>query len=85
MEFQYKTYGRIFVADPSKIEAVMDVIKEIDDYEFTYLPTDFVAAWSDKPRYLYGHKFQMDIYALTEKCWAKGIWIYCVTGKREAY
>ncbi len=81
--FMSKTHGRIFVADESKIPAVRAKIKELDDFEYTYLPDNFVTKWNGKIETTYGHKFEIDMEQLTEACWNEGIWIFCVTGYRD--
>ena len=82
--FISKSWGRIFVADASKIADVEAIAKELDEFENSYLPTGFIAAWGgDIGAVTYGHKFEIDIDALTEKCWNAGIWIACVTGKKD--
>lgn len=82
-EFQRKTWGRIYVADPEKIEQVRSLIEQLDEFEFCYLPDGFIAPWHGHIEPVYGHKFEMDIDKLTTECWQRGIWIFCVTGRRD--
>lgn len=46
MKFEYKEYGRIFVGKEEDIQKVKDKIKEIDDYEYGYMPTDLIIVWN---------------------------------------
>lgn len=42
MTFDYKGYGRIFVEKEKDIQKVKDKIKELDDFEYEYLPDDLI-------------------------------------------
>lgn len=81
MEFIKKGYGRVFVADESKIEAVKEAMREVDSYEFEgYFPENLIVPFAGNGQDLiYTHKFEMDIDKLTELCWKREIWIWCVT------
>ena len=55
--FTHKGYGRIFVRSEEDIEKVKNKIKEIDEFEFSYLPTRFIATLSEYPALVYIGKF----------------------------
>jgi len=81
-EFQKKTYGRIWVQEADQVEKVNALIKEIDAFEWDYLPDDFIAVYDgDLEDVIWGHKFELDIAKLTQECLFRGIWIACVTGR----
>ena len=76
--FTRKGYGRIYVADPTKIEAVKAIIKAMDEFEYDYLPKDFVAPFTEYPQLVYTGKFDdLDLHELTARCFAQGIYIWC--------
>lgn len=79
-QFQKKSFGRIYVADPDAVEEVAKIIEELDPFEYEYLPKSFIAPWTGKIEPTYGYKFEADIYKITEACWNQGIWVFCVTG-----
>lgn len=82
--FSHKSYGAIYVKDEKDIPKVKEVIKEMDEFEFEYLPKEFIKPFSDYPRVCYTHKFSdLDIDDLTAKCWDKGIIIWCFDARVE--
>lgn len=83
--FSRKTYGRIFVQKPEHIQIVKDTIKEVDEFEYEYMPSDLVAVYPDEKGFIYLHKFEIDKDELTKSCIAKGVWIWCVDGQGELY
>lgn len=46
MTFDYKGYGRIFVEKKEDIKKVKDKIKELNDFEYEYLPENLICVWS---------------------------------------
>ncbi len=85
--FIKKGYGRVFVTDESHIEKVKEAMKEVDAYEFIgYFPQDLVTLFAGNGQDLiYTHKFEMDIDKLTELCWTRGIWIWCVSQHNDPF
>lgn len=82
--FDYKTHGRIFVMREGDESKVRDIIKEIDDGEACYMPSNFITVWNGNPNdIVYAHKFEADIDNLVTECWNRGVPILCVTGKRD--
>lgn len=81
--FDRKTYGRIYVTPDGNPGDVEEIIRQLDEFEHSYLPGNFIAKWNGKIEPVYGHKFEMDIDKLTAECWNRGIWIFCVTGKPD--
>ncbi len=74
-----KGYGRIYVDEAKNISKVKKIIKEMDEFEYDYLPTNFITVYIDYPAVVYTHKFcDMDLDELTAKCWAEGvkIWVF---------
>lgn len=82
MRFYTKSYGRIFVDKQENIERVKEIIKEMDDFEYTYLPDDLITVFdSNTFDTTYTHKFDsLDLGELMNRCWKEGIHIFCVTG-----
>lgn len=76
----HKGYGRIYVENVEDIPKVKDIIKEMDEYEFRYMPQDLIAPFRSYPAVVYTHKFNdLDMDALTATCWDRGIriWVFC--------
>lgn len=79
MGFTTKGYGRIYVDRPENVQVVHDEIRAMDAFEYDYLPTDFVAPFSEYPKLKYTHKFDaLDLDNLTARLWFKGIHIFCL-------
>lgn len=85
--FWRKGWGRIYVPGPAGVQAVLDAIKAVDESELAYMPKDFITVWSGgeepRPPLIYGHKFEIDMVAITEYCWTRGIRIWCVSQRNE--
>jgi hypothetical protein len=70
----HKSYGRIFVEKKEDVEKVKQVIKEMDTFEFDYLPDDLITVFNGKKDVVYTHKFDdLDLNDLMIKCWEAGI------------
>ena len=77
--FTHKGYGRIYVEHLANIGAVRKEIKEMDAFEYDYLPNDLVAPFSDYPLLAYTHKFSdIDIDLLAARLWKKGVRVFCL-------
>ena len=83
MKFPHKGYGRLFVETKEDIARVKEIIKEIDDFEYAYLPEDLITVFSeDNMRSVYTHKFSdLNMTEVMYRAWAKGINCFCVFGK----
>ena len=83
MTFGRKDYGRIFVQKEEDIQKVKDIIKEMDEFEYEYLPEKLIAVFSpENMEAVYTHKFDaLDTNELTRKCWERGIYMFCWFGK----
>ena len=84
-ELTRKGYARIYVADPEKVERVKEIIRELDEFEYDYLPGDLVAPWSEYPKLCHTHKFDgLCMNLLTRTCWDEGVFIWvCDNGFEE--
>lgn len=87
MKFPRKGYGRLFVEKESDIAALKNLIKEIDEFEYDYLPDDLITVFSEENlRSVYTHKF--DDINMTEvmcRAWAEGVKCFCVFGYINGY
>lgn len=75
----YKGYGRIYVDKPENVGKVEEIIRELDAYEFTYMPEGMVAPFSEYPAVKYTHKFNdLNMDKLIAVCWSRGIhvWVF---------
>lgn len=87
MNFPHKSYGRIFVEKEEDIQKLREIIKEIDEFEYSYLPSDLITVFSDKHMHsVYTHKFDdMNMTEVMYRAWSKGIKCFCVFGKINGY
>lgn len=77
--FPRKGAGRIYVQQEADIQEVKEIIREMDEDELRYLPDDFITTADHYPQLVYVGKFDdLPIEALTAKCWAAGVPIWCV-------
>ena len=78
-QLTHKGYGRIYVETAEQIDKVKAIIKELDEFEHSYLPEKLIAVYTEYPNVTYTHKFSdMDMNKLTAKCWEQGIkiWVF---------
>lgn len=84
--FPYKGYGRIIVKTPEEKQKVIDLIKEIDDFEFPYMPKDVIAVEKqDTTDVVYIGKFEPDLDELIQRCKQQGISIVIKTMTSAEY
>lgn len=81
-----KGYARIYVANPQDVPRVESLIKELDEFEFDYLPDGMVAPFSEYPKLVYTGKFDgLCMSRLTAECWKRGMFIWaCDNGHSYA-
>lgn len=85
-EMVRKGYGRIYVHDEKNIKEVKKIIKELDEFEYDYLPDGFIAPFSSYPEVVYTHKFcDLDMDKLTAVCWGRGIFIWVFNSHHEEF
>lgn len=78
MELVRKGKSRCFVFRKEDIQKVYDTIKEIDEFESTYTPTNWVTLWDGKEydsSMVYNGKFDIDVPKLIDECGKKGVGI----------
>ena len=79
--FTRNGYGRIIVNN-SNFETVHEIILKMDEFEYEYLPENFITDWNSflaNPILIYTHKFdELDINELTIKCASNGVFIFCL-------
>lgn len=87
MTFDRKGYGRIFAEKEEDIQKIKDIIKEIDEYEFDYLPNELITVFSeDNMKAVYTHKFcDLDMQLLTRICWERGVRMFVWYGRVNGY
>lgn len=81
MSFDYKGYGKIFVEKESDIEKVKEIIKEMDDFEYSYLPSNLIGVFEkvDIIELAYVGKFdKLNIQELLIKCWKLNIKCFAI-------
>ena len=81
--FERKTNGRIWTVTEDDVRMVHQVIKGIDEFEYSYMPENFVSVYKgDLHDTIYGHKFELDINTILQACWSQGVPVVCITGER---
>lgn len=84
--FTKKGYGRIYVQDPNHIQLVSNIIEEIDDWEYGFMPAGYITEFQNYPQVIYNHKFcDLDINKITATCWSRGIIVFCYDAGIEEY
>lgn len=85
MMFSRKGYGRIYVRTEEDVQALKNIIKEMDDYEYSYMPEDLITVFSEENfTSTYVHKFcDLDMGKVLKAAWSKGIYCFVVFGKTE--
>jgi hypothetical protein len=83
-ELVKKGNSRCFVFEKEHIEIVKDTIKEIDEFEFDYMPDDWVEFWDYPnakycPQMVYNGKFDIDVINLKIACAKKSVAISIVS------
>ena len=70
----HKGYGRIYVEKKEDIQKVKDIIKDMDEFEYNYIPKDLITVFDGEKQMTYTGKFDdLDISDLIIKCWNQGI------------
>lgn len=87
MKFPHKGYGRIFVEKEEDIQKIKEIIEEIDQFEYSYLPDNLIAVFSDENmKSVYTHKFDdMNMVEVMYRAWSKGIKCFPVFGHITGY
>lgn len=80
-----KGYARIYVEKHDDVDKVKNIIKELNEFEYGYLPERLVAPFSEYPELVYTSKFDgLCMNRLTAVCWQLGIHIWvCDNGFNE--
>ena len=79
-----KDYAAIYVNNLIDIQKVRDIIQEMDEFEFEYLPDELIKPFSEYPSVSYTYKFyDLDMDALTAICWSRGIFIWVFNAKEQ--
>jgi predicted RNA-binding protein with EMAP domain len=82
----HKGYGRIYVDKLENVQAVKQIIKELDDFEYSYLPIDYIAPFYEYPNVIYTGKFSdLNIDQLTAICWKRGIYIWAFDSEYDEF
>lgn len=72
--FPYKGFGRIIVGSEADKQRVSEILREIDDFEFGYMPKDMIAVEGiDSTHLVYVGKFEPDLDELDKRLKAEGI------------
>jgi len=86
IKLKRKGYGRIYVKDEKHIERVKQIIKEMDQFEYEYLPEDLITTLDQYPKTAYTYKFDnINIDMLTYKCIKEDIIILCIDNSKNEF
>lgn len=80
--FSRKNYGRILVREEEHIQKVKDIIKEMDEFEYDYMPDDLITVFKQNDvSTVYTQKFDsLDLNELQLRCWEQDIPIMIING-----
>lgn len=80
MKLIEKHEARIYTDKETNIPKIKDIIKEIDEFEFEYLPQDLITVFKGDIQYVYNGKFyDIDMDEVIKRCWQQGIIaFYCI-------
>lgn len=99
-EFPRKGYGRIFVEKEEDIAKVKEIIRNMDEFEYDYLPEKLITVFNPNIRIFptdnpkehlvldmeYTYKFDsLDLNELQFRCWAAGIKVFCCMSNAKEY
>jgi hypothetical protein len=73
--FTYKGYGRIYTNSENH-QDVVDIIKELDEFEWSYYPTGLVTSWDMYPNVEYVGKFELDKEKFQQICKERNIPVF---------
>ena len=82
--FTYKGYGRIYT-NPENIQDVVNIIQELDEFEWSYYPTGLVTSWDEYPRVDYVGKFELDKEKFQQICKERNIPVFVFDASLNDY
>jgi hypothetical protein len=84
MKLYEKHEARIYTNKQENIEKIKEIIKEIDEFEYEYLPNDLITVFNGKIDYVYNGKFyDIDMDELMKRCWENSIYVFYVIKQKE--
>jgi hypothetical protein len=82
--FTYKGYGRIYT-NPENHQDVVDIIKELDEFEWSYYPRGLVTSWSEYPRVEHVGKFELNEEKFKQICKERNIPVFIFNAGMNDY
>jgi hypothetical protein len=74
MKLNRKGYARIYTDKPENIDRIKAVIKDLDEFEYGYIPDELITVFNGSVEHVYNHKFDsIDMDDLMVACWKRGI------------
>ena len=77
LELVRKGESRCYVFKEEHISIVGQIIKELDDFEYDYMPNDWICVWDENwkcsPPLVYNGKFDINVIQLIQKCAEKKV------------
>jgi hypothetical protein len=83
MKLNRKGRARIYTDKLENIEKIKAIIKDLDEFEYDYLPKDLIAVFEGDVHYTWNHKFDsLDMDFVMQECWKQGIFaFYAIDGE----
>jgi hypothetical protein len=79
MELVSKGESRCYVFREEDIQKVCDMVKEINEFEYGYMPNNWVTVFNSKDVHknymVYNGKFDIDVPKLIDECGKRGVGI----------
>ncbi len=77
MKLNRKGKARIYTDSKENVTKIKRIIRNMNHYEYTYLPKDLIAVFEGHINHVWNHKFcDLDMDDLIRKCHEKGIWMF---------
>lgn len=74
-----KGHSRMYLLDVDDTEKVLGLMKELDEFELSYIPDGWIAPWERYPETVYTGKFdEFDMDHLVGELWRQGVkcWVF---------
>jgi len=84
LTFLRKGMGRIYTDSVTNIERIKEIIKEMDEFEYEYLPDNLISEFLGEIQHVYTGKFDdLDLDELMKRCWNEGIYVFITFDPNE--
>lgn len=84
LTFLRKGQGRLYTNSKESVDRIKNIIREMDEFEYKYMPDNLIAVFEGKIEHIYTGKFDdLDLDELLKRCWNEGIYIFFTYNPNE--